>query len=379
MDPSARSRPSSGTAPDGRAGTKLGRAVGAAASPAAFLRDCFSVGLRERASDCSLSSAGAVSVAWLGWSKWVLVAVFVPAFAGGPSCYSTRRSRRQLPGTPLRVWLPCSSKLSPEPMTSSDTVLETRTSPGPASAPIRAAMCTARPCTSPAFVAPRRCELRRASRCRSFKFAFDLLRTPDRPRGSVERRQEAVAERLHLLAAISPEPVTDDTVMSSQQVAPVAVAEFGGAVCRIDDVGEQDGRQDRVGIGGATLAGEELLDLVKHGVTVARNHAVVAAVELDEARAVDAGRQMPALLDRDQRVVSPVDHERRRLDRGQQVANVDPHRDMGETPRHGGARGIAFKPPQPTADTWVLSQRGGIQRGVASGAPARCDEPLELR
>jgi len=44
------------------------------------------------------------------------------------------------PGTPLRDWLPRSPKRSPEPATRSFTVLDTKTSPAPASAATRAPM-----------------------------------------------------------------------------------------------------------------------------------------------------------------------------------------------------------------------------------------------
>ena len=44
------------------------------------------------------------------------------------------------PGTPLRDWLPRSPKRSPEPATRSFTVLDTNTSPAPASAATRAPM-----------------------------------------------------------------------------------------------------------------------------------------------------------------------------------------------------------------------------------------------
>jgi len=51
-------------------------------------------------------------------------------------------------GTPLRACIPPSSKTSPEPATRSRTVCETRTSPGPASPPTRAPICTAIPARS---------------------------------------------------------------------------------------------------------------------------------------------------------------------------------------------------------------------------------------
>src|SRR5262245_254197 len=54
-------------------------------------------------------------------------------------CHFTAKSRDS-PGTPLRVWTPRSSNVSPEPATRSLTVLETRISPPLASPAMRAPM-----------------------------------------------------------------------------------------------------------------------------------------------------------------------------------------------------------------------------------------------
>src|SRR5262249_46688406 len=64
-----------------------------------------------------------------------------------PYRYSTAYSRHSS-GTPLRRWVPRSTKPSREPATRSLTVLDTSTSSGPAAARMRAAMWTAMPPTS---------------------------------------------------------------------------------------------------------------------------------------------------------------------------------------------------------------------------------------
>jgi hypothetical protein len=64
----------------------------------------------------------------------------VPFFAA----YAAAKSRHS-PGTPLRGYVPRSTKCRPDPDTKSFTVLETSTSSGSACAATRAPMCTAMP------------------------------------------------------------------------------------------------------------------------------------------------------------------------------------------------------------------------------------------
>jgi hypothetical protein len=66
--------------------------------------------------------------------------------------YRPTANMRHSPGTPLSDWVPRSSKRNAEPATSSFTVLDTRTSPAPASAATRAPMCTAIPPTSASLI-----------------------------------------------------------------------------------------------------------------------------------------------------------------------------------------------------------------------------------
>src|SRR5882762_2705748 len=50
---------------------------------------------------------------------------------------------------------------------------------------------------------------------------------------------------------------------------------------------------------------------------------VVCAFDLDESCPWNAGRQLDAVLDRDDRVVAAVQDQRRRLDRGELAADVE--------------------------------------------------------
>ena len=115
----------------------------------------------------------------------------------------------QVPGTPRNSTLPRSSKPMPEPTTKSRTVLETRTSPGPAWPTIRAAMCTAIPPMP----------LSRGSLLAGVNASADLdtqclgvraqgLGAADGLRRAVERDEVAVARALHHRAAESGEDIT---------------------------------------------------------------------------------------------------------------------------------------------------------------------------
>ena len=71
----------------------------------------------------------------------------------------------------------------------------------------------------------------------------DRLGTPDRPRGSVERREEAVSGRV-LLDAVEPAQFPPhERVMTREQVAPAAVTERRHVLGGADDVGEHHGGQ----------------------------------------------------------------------------------------------------------------------------------------
>jgi hypothetical protein len=70
-------------------------------------------------------------------------------------------------------------------------------------------------------------------------------------------------------------------------------------------------------------SGEELLHLVDDDVDVPDGESIVSAGHGDKARVLDVVGEVTPLIDRDDRVVLPVDDQRRRPDRRQDVPNVD--------------------------------------------------------
>jgi len=78
----------------------------------------------------------------------------------------------------------------------------------------------------------------------------------DRAAGAVEDDEEAVAGGLDLVAPGERELAAEDRVVLGQHARPALVAEGGGVGGGVDDVGEDDRGEDRIGGGaGATLRG----------------------------------------------------------------------------------------------------------------------------
>ena len=212
----------------------------------------------------------------------------------------------------------------PDPTTRSFTVLDTRTSPGPASAATRGADVhsdTAHVVAPPLDLA--RVEAGAHVQTERLEVLANGERALDRSSRSVERRQEAVANCLHLGAAVAVELATHRRVVTVEQLAPGSVAELAGPLRGVDDVGEEHCRQHAIGGRALAHAGEELLDLVHDVVAPARCvRQRVAAGEHDQAGVGNVVGEVLGGLDRNIGVVRPVDDERRRLDVRQDAADV---------------------------------------------------------
>src|SRR5882672_11402612 len=113
----------------------------------------------------------------------------------------------------------------------------------------------------------------------------DRTARPHRARGTVERRQKAVARRVDLAATEAPQFRANRRVVRLNQIAPATVADLRGASRGVDDVGEEDGREQTVGLRDMTDAGHEFLDLVDDSIHVADPREVVDPVQLDVLRA----------------------------------------------------------------------------------------------
>ena len=122
----------------------------------------------------------------------------------------------------------------PEPTTRSLTVLDTRISLAPATAPTRAPIATARPESRPDLDA----QLRHRRR--------DRLRAPHGTAGPVEGGEEAVAHLADLATMEPRELRSDDPIMAVLHPAPGLVAHRGALARGVHDVGEQDRGEETV-------------------------------------------------------------------------------------------------------------------------------------
>src|SRR5262245_42552499 len=149
----------------------------------------------------------------------------------------------------------------------------------------------------------------------------DCRCAPDRARGAVEGRKDAVARHVDLASAKARELRAHEAMVLGEQVLPGAVAELRGSRGGADDVGEQERCEHAIGLHLLLNACQEALDLVEQRVSIALPGQVVVSGQLDEARSRDAlaheARSLPVVLAR------AVKHERGNTDRREHVADVD--------------------------------------------------------
>ena len=148
-------------------------------------------------------------------------------------------------------------------------------------------------------------------------------RTADRTRRAVESGEEAVTGGVNFTSAPARQLPPHRRLMLSKQVTPAAVAEPRGALCRADDVGEEDRRQYAIGVPDRAHAGEELLDLVEHRILVADPRQMIRAGELDELRTGNATGDPATFLDPRLEIIRTVEDKGRHVDGRQHSANVD--------------------------------------------------------
>src|SRR5262249_27308896 len=94
------------------------------------------------------------------------------------------------------------------------------------------------------------------------RFSGDVHGTADGTRGTIERREKAVARGADLLAAPPSKQTAHQLVVLVEQAPPPAITHCRHPLGRLDDVGEQHRRELTVDTAGETLSGEELLDLL---------------------------------------------------------------------------------------------------------------------
>ena len=210
------------------------------------------------------------------------------------------------------------------PATRSLTVLVVSTSPESASAPTRAARWTATPPTSsPISSTSPQCSPTRTSKPERAGRVGDRPAAADRASRAGERRQEPVAERLHLAPAEPRQLAADRGVVRRQQLPPARVAELRESLRRADDVGEHHGREHAVGLGSRAVPGQELLDLAEHRLGVPGPRQVIDPRKLDVPGARDPRGELAAGAPVDHAVPASVQDQGRDVDRRQDRPHVD--------------------------------------------------------
>jgi hypothetical protein len=179
---------------------------------------------------------------------------------------STTANSSQGSGTPFRRCVPRGRRSMPEPATRSRTVRETQTSPGPAAAPTRAPMCTARPAKlSPVRSHSPRVNARADVYPQVVDRVADHLRATNGACRPGQHAERPVSAGLDELTAGAGDVTGHQGVMAVVQEAPALVPDR----CRVrggaDDVGEEHGREDAVRVAHhRVLTGHEPFKLMEH-------------------------------------------------------------------------------------------------------------------
>ena len=180
----------------------------------------------------------------------------------------------------------------------------------------------------------------------------DRMSAADRAGRPVEEGEDAVADGVDLLAAVSGELEAHELELALQEIRPRPVAETRGGRRGVDDVGDHHGDQDAFVDdpgSGREIAGDlphEGLDDVEDLVRVDRDEVVVAR-ELDEPRSRDALCDVAALVDPHGAVTGAVEDERGDVDRSEQVTDVDQgvHLEQGSNRARACGGSAALAPP----------------------------------
>jgi hypothetical protein len=103
--------------------------------------------------------------------------------------------------------------------------------------------------------------------------------------------------------------------MEVEKIRPGTVAEGAGLLSRVDDFGEQHGRQESIGHELGSCPNEELLDLGQRRLGVPYPGPMITAGEFDELRPRDPIRDVPTRTHVDDMVVFSVEDEGWHVDR----------------------------------------------------------------
>ena len=135
--------------------------------------------------------------------------------------------------------------------------------------------------------------------------------------------------------------------MLLEEIAPPAIAELCHVFARGDDVGEEHGRENAIGLGipvhcGVPRTFEERLDFAEIRLGLSDRRDVPLVVQLDVRRAGDLIRNEPSRVAGNLGILAVLQNQRRHANRREDVADVDRHDPLHE--REACARACAVPP-----------------------------------
>jgi hypothetical protein len=201
--------------------------------------------------------------------------------------------------------------------------------------------------------------------------------TTHAPGGAVEGREHAVAKVLDLLSAKSGELPAHRAVVAVEQSVPAAIAQFGRALGRVDDVGEHHGRQDSVDLGLAARAGQKLLGLADNPVDDFRLEQgnMIIPGQFDVFRARNILGEITPVLDRQRLIANPVHDQGRYTNHREKMAGIDFAVHLQYCDRGRGAGAEALPAGDVAADGLVRRQgRNEPAQRVFAGSPRTIDD-----
>src|SRR5262249_4469764 len=134
----------------------------------------------------------------------------------------------------------------------------------------------------------------------------DAHRTADRPARSIKSNQEAISCCVHLPATESRQLPSYDDVVLLQQFRPVPITHFCRASCGVDNIGEEDRRQNSIWLRIMADSCEKFLDLVEKRLRISHIGGMVCSDQFNELSTFDGLGHVTCLVDRREPVPAPV-------------------------------------------------------------------------
>jgi len=145
--------------------------------------------------------------------------------------------------------------------------------------------------------------------------------TADRASWPVESGKKSVSKRSNFAAPVTREFTSHGGVMSVQQIVPAVVTHFLSPRGRAHNVCEQNGRKDAVAFCHGDRSSEEFLDAVTN--LIMEEEKVILSGQLDQSSTWNVLGKKTSAIHMDERVAGAVNDQRRHMDRGQDIGDVD--------------------------------------------------------